>query len=133
LYHLGLFASEPMTLGDVQLIPRQMTARQIAEHVPLCQRDRTVVRVEFAGREHGQARSHRLEIIDEYDPVNRLTSMMRMTAFPAAIISQMQCDGRITMRGVLPQEVAADPDQFVAELTRRGIAIRGLDGAGVTA
>jgi saccharopine dehydrogenase-like NADP-dependent oxidoreductase len=52
--------------------------------------------------------------------------MMRMTAFPASIILQMICDGRITTRGVVPQETAVDPDAFVAELTQREIDIWGV-------
>jgi saccharopine dehydrogenase-like NADP-dependent oxidoreductase len=49
-----------------------------------------------------------------------------MTAFPAAIISQMQCDGRIQARGVIPQEIVVDPEEFVRELAARGIEIDGI-------
>lgn len=123
LMHLGLFASDPITIDGVAVVPRKVVADRILAHVPLGHADRTVVRVEFSG---AGGQSHRLEIIDDADAANRLSSMMRTTAFPAAIISQMQCDGRVTTRGVVPQEVAVDPDVFVAELIRRGIAIKGI-------
>ncbi len=84
------------------------------------------MRVEFAGTQDGTARSHKLDIIDRDDTAHGLTSMMRMTAFPAAIILQMLCDGRITARGVKPQEIAVDPDAFVGELARRDIEIKGI-------
>jgi saccharopine dehydrogenase-like NADP-dependent oxidoreductase len=123
LYHLGLFDSQPLKVGDATVVPRQLTAQAIADRVPVGERDRTVVRVEFAGGDQ----VHRLDIIDDYDSTTGLTSMMRMTAFPAAIVSQMQCDGRITARGILPQERCVDADAFVAELVRRQISITGLD------
>lgn len=126
LYHLGLFSSDPVAINGHTVVPRHLVAECIAATVPLCQKDRTVVRVEFAGTESGHPRTHRLEIIDEYDPVNGLTSMMRMTAFPAAIVLQMQCDGRIQTKGVIPQEIAVDADEFIRELTQRGIRIAGI-------
>lgn len=122
LMHLGLFSSDSVTIDGHPVIPRRLTAHQIAARVPIGEQDRTVVRVEFSGA----GKTHRLDIIDECDPSNGLTSMMRMTAFPASIILQMICDGRITTRGVVPQETAVDPDAFVAELTQREIDIRGV-------
>jgi lysine 6-dehydrogenase len=126
LLHLGLFSSEPAIFDGQEIVPRRLVADRMVARVPLGVRDRTVVRVEFSGRDGTQTRVHRLDIIDEHDPKSGLTSMMRMTAFPAAIILQMICDGRITRRGVLPQEIAVDPDAFVAELARRDIRISGL-------
>ncbi|GAB4326583.1 MAG: saccharopine dehydrogenase C-terminal domain-containing protein [Candidatus Zixiibacteriota bacterium] len=127
LYHLGLFSSEPIAVGNVTVVPRQLTARAILDKVPEGKRDMTVVRIEFAGAEDGQERLHRLDIIDTYNDEQQLTSMMRMTAFPAAIVSQMQCDGRITARGVVPQERCVDADAFVRELVKRKISVSGLD------
>ncbi|HUU46986.1 MAG TPA: saccharopine dehydrogenase C-terminal domain-containing protein [Acidobacteriota bacterium] len=126
LYHLGLFSSEPVAVDGQPVVPRSLTADRMAARIPLGDRDRSVVRVEFAGDDGGQPRTHRLDIVDAYDSDNDLTSMMRMTAFPAAVILQMICDGRIRQRGVLPQEIAVDPDPFVGELLRRGIGIKGI-------
>lgn len=122
LNSLGLFSSDPVEIGGTRIVPRELTAQRIAAHVPLCERDRTVVRVEFAGA----GKQHRIEVIDEYDSESGLTSMMRMTAFPAAIISQMQCDGRITQHGVIPQELAVDSEVFVREMRSRGVTIKGV-------
>ena len=129
LMHLGLFDSSPVTVDGTEIVPRRLMANRILAHVPLGSRDRTVVRIEFSGPNGGRRRRHRLEIIDDADSANNLSSMMRTTAFPAAIISQMQCDGRITLLGVRPQELAVDPDSFVTELIRRGIRIKGIEDA----
>jgi lysine 6-dehydrogenase len=124
--HLGLFDSSPVTIDGVEIVPRKLIANRILAHVPLGEKDRTVVRVQFSGSGANGRQMHRLEIVDDADSANGLSSMMRTTAFPAAIISQMQCDGRVTARGVDPQELAVDPDAFVAEIARRGITIKGI-------
>lgn len=125
LLHLDLFSSDPITVDGQKIIPRRLTADRIVAKVPLGTHDRTVVRVQFEGIENGQQRLHQIDIIDEYDKTNDLTSMMRTTAFPAAIILQMACDGRIAKRGVIPQEIAVDPSVFLAELKKRGISVKG--------
>ncbi len=125
LLYLDLFSSEPITIDGQKIIPRRLIADRIAARVPLGTHDMTVVRVQFEGIENGENRVHQIDIVDEFDQANNLTSMMRTTAFPAAIILQMACDGRITRRGVIPQEIAVDSDQFVAELKKRGIPIKG--------
>lgn len=126
LLHLGLFSSEPVVIDGHPVVPRRLTANRILAKVPLGMNDLTVVRVQFEGVENGQRRLHQVDIIDRYDATNNLTSMMRTTAFPAAIILQMACDGRIAKRGVLPQEIAVDPEIFIPELKKRGIPVKGV-------
>jgi lysine 6-dehydrogenase len=65
----------------------------------------------------------RYDIVDRLDPVTGLSAMMRTTAFPASIIAQMMAKGDVLKRGATPQELAIDPDNFVAELARRNIRI----------
>jgi lysine 6-dehydrogenase len=126
LLHLGLFSSDPIMVDGQRIIPRHLIAERIVSAVPLGIDDLTVVRVQFEGSDKGQLKMHRLDIIDGRDERNDLTSMMRMTAFPAAIILQMACDGRIAQRGVIPQEIAVDPDEFMKELKARAIAVKGI-------
>lgn len=126
LLHLDLFSSQPVEIDGQPVVPRRLVANRILAKVPLGERDRTVVRVEFRGADARGTRVHRLDIVDEYDAAHGLTSMMRTTAFPAAIILQMACDGRITRRGVVPQELAVPPGPFVDELGGRKIQIKGL-------
>lgn len=126
LLHLDMFSSEPITVDGQSVIPRRVIADRLAARVPLGTHDLTVVRVQFDGTENGQPRMHQIDIVDEFDKTNNLTSMMRTTAFPAAIILQMACDGRIPKRGVIPQEIAVNPELFVAELKARGIPIKGV-------
>lgn len=68
-------------------------------------------------------RTLRYDIVDKYDPATGLSAMMRTTAFPASIIAQMMARGDVLRRGATPQEIAIDPEKFVAELGRRNISI----------
>ena len=63
------------------------------------------------------------EIIDRRDPRTELTAMMRTTAFPVAIIAWMACAGKIDKRGVIPQEIAVDPQFFIGQLKKRDIKL----------
>lgn len=121
IHGLGMMEWEPVDLDGQSVSPRGLLSRQIEHHVPLCERDLTVVSVRFDGR--GQ--SHELQIIDQYDEASELTAMMRTTSFPASIVSQMQCSGQIVAFGARPQEQVVDGDVFIDELERRGIPLTG--------
>ena len=90
------------------------------KNLPLCTDDVTLVKIIFMGG----ANIHEIEIIDRAKPP--FTSMMRMTAFPAAIISQMQAKNEIKKYGVLPQERCVPVDLFIKELKKREINISGI-------
>ena len=63
------------------------------------------------------------DIVDKQDETTGLSAMMRTTAFPASIISQMMARGDILSRGATPQEIAIDPEKFVAEIEKRNIRL----------
>ena len=100
--------------------PRDFTEAHLAQRLALKDQDLILLRV--WGR--NTARSLTYECIDREDPTTGLTAMMRMTAFPAAIIGQMLLSGEIPGRGVLRQELAVPADRMIAELARRGVEIR---------
>ncbi len=122
IFELGLFSSEPMAFESGAITPRKLTAALIEKNIPLCREDTTLVRVDFTGGD----KKHSLTIIDRATINPKMTSMMRMTAFPAAIISRMQAMGLIEHRGVLPQEKCVPVAAFLKELADRGIAIDGI-------
>lgn len=127
MLELGLFDGGEVEVDGVMVSPRRLVGAQIENNVPLAERDRAVVRVNFSGTDDdGGYREHRLQIIDEFDERTQLTAMMRTTAFPAAIVSQMQCTGTVSKVGVFPQEAVLDPDAYVNELLRRGIPLDGV-------
>ena len=82
------------------------------------------MRLEFVGKKGGAPKRLRYDIVDRLDEATGLSAIMRTTAFPASIIAQMMARGDVSTRGAAPQEIAIDPDTFVAELARRNIVIR---------
>ncbi|MGD9631508.1 MAG: saccharopine dehydrogenase family protein [Pyrinomonadaceae bacterium] len=68
-----------------------------------------------------KSRTLTYDIVDRFDTSTGLSAMMRTTAFPASIIAQMMARGDVSRCGATPQELAIEPDKFVAELARRDI------------
>ena len=123
LLDLGLFGSEPVTVEDMEVRPRALTARLMAERFAGDGPDVVLVRVTAIGTKHGGRRRIEYEIIDHCDTNHGITAMMRCTAYPASIVLQMLASGRITTRGVVVQERAVPAEEFIAELGQRGIRV----------
>lgn len=122
LHELGFFSNEPIEINSGEVKPRQLASAMIEKNIPLCDDDVTLVRIIF----EGGSNHHELTIMDKATKNPPMTAMMRTTAFPAAIISQMQARGQITKMGVNPQERCLPADKFIEELSKRKIHINGL-------
>ena len=133
---LGLCSSEEMVVDYQKVKPRKLFGDLLQKHLPADGPDYVLVRLEFVGTQApspasppgGESSSGRTtltyDIVDKLDESTGLSAMMRTTAFPASIIAQMMARGDVSTRGATPQEIAIDPDKFVAELERRNINIR---------
>jgi lysine 6-dehydrogenase len=64
------------------------------------------------------------EFIDYYDDANKMTAMMRTTAFPTSIIAQLLAHGTIQARGVRPPEACVPGDVMINELGKRKVKIK---------
>lgn len=120
LYDLGMFSSAPVKVGKVKIAPRALTARLFLEKFSGGAPDVTVLRVEA----HRGRRKARFTLIDRYDPRTRFTSMMRTTAWPAAIVVEMLARGDIARRGGIRQERDVPAEVFLREMAARGLRIR---------
>ena len=124
LYDLGLFDTRPVALDDdVAVQPRALTAHLMRQRLTGDGPDVVLVRVTAIGTKHGGRRRIEYEIVDHRDPNHGITAMMRCTAYPASIVLQMLASGRIVTRGVVVQERAVPPEEFIAELGQRGIRV----------
>ena len=63
-------------------------------------------------------------LVDHYDPKTDMSAMMRTTAFPASIVTQMLASGAISKRGAVLQERDVPADMFLDEMQKRGIQIQ---------
>ncbi|HVO61323.1 MAG TPA: saccharopine dehydrogenase C-terminal domain-containing protein [Terriglobales bacterium] len=134
LKELGLFSSEKMKFGKVEIAPRTVMSKifegKFASKAP----DVCILRVEAheAVREpgargllgdHAEGRVASYTLVDHCDPETGMSAMMRTTAFPAAIVLQMLASGAITKRGAILQERDIPTDLFLKEMSERGIKI----------
>lgn len=116
---LGLCSSEPIDVRGRQVVPRQVLGDLLVANLPHDEPDAVLVRVEVVGG----GKTLRYDIIDYYDPETGLSSMMRTTAFPAAIVALMMARGQIEKKGALPQERCVPADLFMKELAKRNIKV----------
>jgi len=134
LKDLGLFSREPRKLGKAEISPRALTARLMEEKFAGSGPDVTILRVEahperrrglraLLGGRQAPARALSFTLVDRHDPATGMTSMMRTTAWPAAIVVRMLASGEIAKRGGIRQEIDVPAEAFLAAMAARGIRI----------
>jgi lysine 6-dehydrogenase len=134
LKELGLFSSEKMKFGKVELAPRTMMSKIFEGKFASKGPDVCIMRLEahesvnrpgarglLGGRLKGRVAS--FTMVDHYDPKTDTSAMMRTTAFPASIVVQMMASGAITRRGGVLQERDVPADLFLQEIEKRGVKI----------
>jgi len=134
LKELGLFSSEKMKFGKVELSPRTMMSKIFEGKFASKGPDVCIMRLEahesvnrpgarglLGGRLKGRVAS--FTMVDHYDPKTDMSAMMRTTAFPASIVVQMLASGAITKRGGVLQERDVPADLFLQEIEKRGVKI----------
>ncbi len=124
LMKLGLMDSNEIDVEGKKIAPRNVLEKLLEKNLPPSGKDVTLVRTMIEGWKGTESRTVEYEIIDYHDDATGLTSMMRMTSFPAAVTAMMMADGRITEKGVLTPERCIPPDLFIEELRARGIDIK---------
>lgn len=120
LYDLGLFSSQPLAAGGARVVPRALTASLMEKHFAGEAPEMTILRVEA----HRGRRILSFTLIDRTDPRTGLTSMMRTTAWPAAIILRLLAEGTIAARGALLQERDIPFALFARQLRACGLRFR---------
>jgi lysine 6-dehydrogenase len=134
LYDFGLLSSEPRQVGKIKIRPRDLVASLMFEKFSPApaqgwfQRrsrlrggaaDVTIMRVEATL----EKRVDSFTLVDEADPATGFSSMMRTTAWPASIVTQMLVSGEIGKYGAILQERDVPARQFLAQMASRGIKI----------
>ena len=134
LKELGLFSSEKMLIGDVEVAPRALLEKVFVDKFAGEGPDVCIMRLEahesvkapgvrglLGGKLKGRVAT--FTMVDRYDPKSDMSAMMRTTAFPASIVLQMMCTGAVSKRGAVLQERDIPADSFLEEIARRGIKI----------
>ena len=132
---LGLFSGEKMKIGNVQIAPRALMSKVFEGKFASNGPDVCIIRLEahesvrapgvrglLGGRLKGRVATFTL--VDHYDSKTDMSAMMRTTAFPASIVTQMLASGAISKRGAVLQERDVPADMFLNEMQKRGIQIQ---------
>lgn len=127
MLEIGLASREKIAVDGQDVEPRALFKAVLDKNLCFDDPDIVLVRVELEGKKDGAPKKLRFQIDDRQDEKTGLTAMMRMTSFPIAIIAWMAASGKITARGVVPQELAVDPDIFITELKKRNVTIERYD------
>lgn len=120
LMEMGFFDEKKTSLG---ITPRDQTEAILSEKLTLPDQDLILMRVWGEGTKGKKKSKISYRCIDLFDKKANLTAMMRMTAFPAAIIGNMILKGDIKTRGVLRQEEHVPVPLLLKELAKRNIKI----------
>ncbi len=129
LYDLGLFSSKKRKLGKVEVSPRELMSDVLVEKFSGNDPDICIMRVEA----HAHGTVHAYSLFDDYDPSTGMSAMMRTTAWPASIVLQMMCSGKIGKRGAIYQETDVPTPEFVFEMQERGVSLNYAEETGRSA
>jgi len=123
LLDIGFGGNEPVIVGGGVHTSRELFAELLRKKLAGTDEDVVLFRVDITGEYKGEQQTLRYEMIDRYDPLTKMTAMMRTTAYPTTAIALMLADRLITQRGAyLPEEVV-DGDLLIHELRERNIEI----------
>jgi lysine 6-dehydrogenase len=118
---LGLFSEQPITVDNVQVIPRHVYHTLLEPQISSAQvQDICLMRSIGKGSKNDQDTTVTVDLVDYYDPTTGFTGMERLTGWHCSIMMIFQALGKVTP-GVIPVELAVPAGNFMQEITRRGI------------
>jgi lysine 6-dehydrogenase len=121
---LGLLELDPVKLGDVEVVPREMFHKVAAPKIDFPKdRDLVVVRAIIRGVKDGRPVTRQFDIMDFHDEETGFSAMERTTGFSAAVVCEMVAHGQVPV-GAHPLEQAIPGKPFVDALVQRGIPFR---------
>jgi len=103
----GFLDREPVNINDARVVPLDFTSRILFDAWKLGPEEPefTVMRIILRGMEKGVAREITYELYDEYDPVEKVSSMARTTGFTATGTAEMILNGKFNKKGLFPPEL----------------------------
>jgi len=122
LAEMGLTSTKPMRIGRAAISPREFVIR-CAPAPDVRVKDVAGVIVEVKGEEQHEQVSRTHTIVHGYHQKYGVSATAYLTGVPLSIASQMLAKEEIKEKGVLPSELAIEPQPFIAQLARRGIKI----------
>jgi len=123
-YDLGLWDQEPLRMGGIEVIPREVFHALFEPKVTFpCDKDMVIIRIKALGKKDGKEAEALVELIDYFDEETGFTAMERGTGWSAAIVVAMMAHGQ-TPRGAGGVESMVPAKPFVEQLNRRGLKVK---------
>jgi len=128
LKECGLLDLAPVEFQGIELAPRQFTASVLGAKLRPLEGDTDVCVMwnTVTGTKNGQRMRIDYYMWDEADTENGISSMARVTGFPAATAAMAVGSGRIPKKGIVPPEDCIEGglyNIFMEELKERNITI----------
>jgi len=128
LKECGLLDLALVEFRGTQIVPREFTASVVGAKLRPLEGDTDVCVMwnTVTGTKNGRRMRIDYYMWDEADTRNGISSMARVTAFPAAIAATSMGSGRIPQKGIVPPEDCIEGalyDLFMEELKKRNITI----------
>ena len=121
----GLLSDKTVKIDGAKVTPRQFTSLVMEPLLRLGDEgDVTLLRVDAVGEKNHERIKLRYDMIDHYDEKRKILSMGRTTAYPCTVAAIMIGRGRMTIKGVVPPEIAirgAQFQEFENELRKRDV------------
>ena len=123
LLDLGFATEKTVTIKGQKIVPRELFALFLLKNLPINKKDVVLLKVFSNGIINEEKVHFEYTMIDYFDEVNGITSMMRTTGYPISIIAQMIDNNDIKERGVFCLEEIVPCKLFFEELKKRDIKI----------
>jgi len=121
---LGLLDLEPVRVGDVQVVPREVFHALLEPKITDPEaRDICIIYVRCRGLKKGEPAEAIMSLVDRYDEATGFRAMERLTGWHASIMAILAARG-VVPRGAVPVERAAPGDVIVAEARLRGLEVQ---------
>jgi lysine 6-dehydrogenase len=124
LLDIGLGDEKQIKVGNKSIIPREILINFLYKFLPINEKDAVLLKVISKGKMNGKKVDLTYSMIDYYDDKNKITSMMRTTAYPTSIIAQMIEQNLIKQRGIKGCEEVVPCKSFLKEIKKRNINIK---------
>ena len=103
----GFLDNKPVVIKGKEIIPFEFTSEILFKAWKLNPEDRefTVMRVILRGEENGVKKEIVYNLYDQYDPIEKISSMARTTGFTATAAADMVLNGVFNEKGMFPPEL----------------------------
>jgi len=123
LLDMGFAEEKEVKIGEKSVVPRDLFATLLLKILPINEKDVVLLKVFSKGVKDGKSLDIEYTMVDFYDEVNNVTSMMRTTGYPISVTSQLIEQGVIKEKGVFCSEEIVPCNSFFEELEKRNIHI----------